>query len=352
MRLDQIVSLDALEAEIKAGYINRRFHPEFPTLATIGYSDKCQFDNRWNETTVACRGIIYDTETLEVSARPFHKFFNYGQGDAQYDLGAPILGAFNKFDGSLGIGYTRPDGIIAIATRGSFESEQAKHATAHGSLADMAFTDGITPLFEIVYPDNRIVLDYGQRDELVYLGSIVNETGGYIQPGDWESAARTLRETLAEPPRKNAEGFVVWLDSQRAVKIKQEDYVALHRIISSLSRKEVWRQLRAGTFLEFATGLPDEFHEWAKATAAVIVGKSDDLHFRAWDLKTTVLRVAGTERKAQALWLKANGDPKLIGFVFNLLDGRDIIDSVWRAVEPHGASEVPTSELIAAGSNA
>ena len=36
MRLDQIVSLDKLEAEVAGGYINRRVHPEFPTLATIG----------------------------------------------------------------------------------------------------------------------------------------------------------------------------------------------------------------------------------------------------------------------------------------------------------------------------
>ena len=44
MQLDQIINLDELEREIKTGYINRRFHPEFPNLATIGYSDRCQFE--------------------------------------------------------------------------------------------------------------------------------------------------------------------------------------------------------------------------------------------------------------------------------------------------------------------
>lgn len=347
MKLDGIVSLDKLEAEIKAGYINRRFHPEFPTLATVGYSDKCQFDNRWNETTMACRGIIYDTETLEVIARPFHKFFNHGQGDAQYDLDAPIMGAFNKFDGSLGIRYTRPDGRTAIATRGSFDSEQARHATAlvwEWGWQAQVMTDH-TFLYEIIYPGNRIVLDYGDSDMLAPLGAVSIETGAF-EPSDHPSHGGTLREVLAIPPRKNAEGFVVWIDDQTAVKIKQADYIALHRIISSLSMKEVWRQLRAGTFAEFAAALPDEFHDWAKATAAALRERFNALSDNAWVTHVAVLNEAGAERKAQALWLKANADRNVIGYVFTMLDGREITDSVWRAVEPSGVTEVPTSELI------
>jgi RNA ligase len=349
MLLNDIIDLGNLEAEIAAGYISRRIHPEFPTLAIIGYSDTCQYDNRWNETTMACRGIIYDTVTLVVLARPFPKFFNHGQGDAVYDLDAPILGAFNKFDGSLGIGYIRPDGIPAIATRGSFVSEQAAHANQHPALEGMVFTSDVTPLFEIVYPENRIVLDYGTADELYPLGHISISTGSYTPAAGLTSEATTLREALETEPRTNAEGFVVWFDDRTAVKIKQADYVELHRIVSSLSAKEIWRQLQAGTFTTFATALPDEFHGWAKTTADTITIAFNAVATAANHTHQTVLAAClDGERKSQALWLKANADPALIGFAFQLLDGKDITASVWRTVEPHGATQTPTPQLTGA----
>jgi RNA ligase len=349
--LDQIVDLADLEREIAAGYINRRIHPEFPTLATAGYSDKCQFDNHWTAATRACRGIIYDTETLEVIARPFAKFFNYGQGDDEYDLDAPILGAWDKFDGSLGIRYTRPDGRTAIATRGSFDSEQARHATALAwEQGWPALPVGMTPLYEIIYPENRIVLDYGDRDELVFLGAVDIETGAYLPGIDGPAPAVSLRGVLSLPPRKNAEGWVIWLNPWTAVKLKQDDYVALHRIVTSLSVKEVWRQLRAGTFREFAEGLPDEFHGWAKATRDDLAREFVKLSDAAYAMLDRVKQYAADDRKSQALWLNANAGKDVKGLVFSLLDGKDISESVWKAVEPSGAvREIPTSELLSAG---
>lgn len=347
MKLDQIVDMHELEAEIAAGYINRRTHPEFPTLTTIGYTDRCQFDNHWTPTTRASRGIIYDADTLEVIARPFAKFFNYGQGEEQYDLDAPILGAFDKYDGSLGIRYMRPDGRMAIATRGSFDSEQARHATALAWRMGWTGPEGDeTWLYEIIYPANRIVLDYGDRDELVYLGAVNIETGHFRAPEDAESAGLTLGAVLSLPPRKNAEGYVIWLDPLRAVKLKQQDYLELHRIVTSLSVKEVWRQLRAGTFDEFAAALPDEFHDWARNTSAALIETYEQVSHEAHLMHERLIEKNLPDRKAQALWLKEHGGSSM-GYVFSLLDGKDIADSIWRSVEPSGAvAEIPTAELL------
>lgn len=104
----------------------------------------------------------------------------------------------------------------------------------------MRWPDGFTPLVEIIYPDNRIVCDYGDRDELVLLGGVWIESGEYVGPDeaadlcDWEGrTARTftyvtLADALAAPPRKGAEGLCVrYLHEPRIVSIKQDDYVAL-----------------------------------------------------------------------------------------------------------------------------
>lgn len=340
MKVTDIIDLDDVNREIKAGYVSRRFHPDFPQLAILNYTDRAQFDQHWTATTTATRGIIYNTETLDLIARPFGKMFNWGdeKHTADVDPDAPIVGAFNKWDGSLGIVYVKPDGEAAVATRGSFVSEQAIHAT--GKLlsmdtlywyVDMA-SSGATPLVEIIYPENRIVLDYDGFDGLVDLGTVDMETGEF-DPSELPEGG-TLAEVLARPPRKNAEGWIVWLDERRAIKIKQDDYLALHRIVSSLTAKEVWRQLRAGTFDEFVVALPDEFHEWAAKEAAVLRAAFQDRHdlATAWHQNVTVREFP--DRKSQALYLQAEAPAYVRGFVFGLLDGRDISDGVWRDVEP------------------
>lgn len=337
--IGDVLDISELEREIAEGFINRKFHPEFPTLALIGYSEKTQFANHWTPTTRAARGIIYDTVTGEVVARPFQKFFNFGQEtDVTYDLDAPILGAFDKVDGSLGIAYTRPDGLLQIATRGSFESDQAIHATSMLSSIDPAlFVPGLTPLFEIVFPANRIVLDYGTRDELVFLGHVDIETGAYVPPAAQHSYASTLREVLSTPPRENAEGFVAWVDPWTAVKFKQDDYLALHRAIFSLSAKEVWRQLSAGTFEDFVCALPDEFHIWARDVASDLTRAFTEADSSARAALAGLNALGLETRKEQAQWVTTNVERALIGRVFSLLDGRDIAESIWRDLEPVGA---------------
>lgn len=352
MLIDDIIDMDAVAAEIAAGYVTERSHPEFPELRILNYTDRCQFDRHWTDITRRTRGLIYNADTRQVVARAFPKIHNHSEPDVgELDLDAPIMGAFDKLDGSLGITYMRPDGRPAIATRGSFASEQAIHATqwllesVWAGLVPFGHVNGeYTWLWEIIYPANRIVLDYGDRDELVYLGAIDNATGAYSPPSiedDDEGLvfagampAETLREALAIPPRTNAEGMVVWLDQHRAVKIKQDDYVELHRIVSNLSVKEVWRQLRANTFYDFVVALPDEFHAWAQDTAEPLQTEHAEI-VRLATASLEHLRSEGfATRKEQALWVVAHVGDSIRGLVFSLLDGKSIDDAVWRMVEP------------------
>ena len=200
---------------------------QYPQLKTVNYTELAQFSHQWNAVTRTCRGLIYDSETLDVLARPFPKIHNWNEPEApKIDGDDQLYSWSNKEDGSLGIAYRRPDGVLAIATRGSFASEQAEHATA--LLADDAkmaskiartIDAGFTPLYEIVFPGNRIVLDYGDRDELIYLGSVSIETGQYYEPGWRESGlrnVRTFRDLMNDLSRENAEGWVAWINPTTA----------------------------------------------------------------------------------------------------------------------------------------
>lgn len=116
-----------LQWYIDTGLVTRRYHPELP-FAILNYTDACQFDRAWDLVTRNCRGLIYRFTDDEILARPFEKFFNDGEpGGAE--VAEDALGEVtDKLDGSLGIIYPTPDGP-AVATRGSFASEQALHAT-------------------------------------------------------------------------------------------------------------------------------------------------------------------------------------------------------------------------------
>lgn len=106
--------------------------------------------------TKACRGLIVDAENWIVQ-RPFEKFFSIEQLEP-FDV-------YDKLDGSLGILYWVGD-EPAIATRGSFISDQAKRGTEFlRARKDLNLDRRYTYLFEIIYPENRVVVNYGDQSK-------------------------------------------------------------------------------------------------------------------------------------------------------------------------------------------
>ncbi|MCW6008711.1 2'-5' RNA ligase [Micromonospora sp. CPCC 205371] len=337
---------DPVEAAIEAGHVRRQFHPAEP-LAILNYTEACAYEGAWTPVTLACRGLIYRTDTGEVVARPFAKFFNYGQtGAPDLDLHAPAL-VTDKADGSLGILYPLPSGGWAVATRGSFTSEQALHAT---ELFNRVYADRFTPrpeqtvLFEIVFPENRIVLDYAGLDDLILLGAVETATGAVLDPSwvsDWPGpvtttfAAGTLAEALAMKPRANAEGVVVrLLDSGAMVKLKQADYVALHKIVTGLTARVVWQHLIEGKPLdELVAPLPDEFHPWCREVAADIQAVVDQ---QTAEIEKAYAEIVaslpeGFTRKDFAAVAVSHPEKWAM---FLLLDGRDIRPELWKRAKP------------------
>lgn len=360
-KLYDILDWAALQGHIQRKEITERFHPEFPNLVIYNYADVVAFSGNWTHETMATRGLIVDLETMDVLARPFKKFFNYGQVEAgKVDLDAPLFSVDNKFDGSLGILYRQPDGLLAVATRGSFESDQAKHAT---ELVRNTWDSSVwenwpvtfdehTLLFEIVYPENRIVVDYGTTDKLMYLGAVNNESGAFVPiytaP---EAGFETLRSVLAQPDRSNAEGYVVWTNPFRAVKLKYAAYVELHRIVTGLNRKSIWRALSEGydVYLKLLEQLPDELYVWAGNVGtelqnqyAEIMRDADMWYGRAIDDMEFQHSESDGEwyqdfdRKMFAEFVAKHVPSEYRGHVFAILDGKDIQSKIFKQIEPVG----------------
>jgi RNA ligase len=65
----------------------------------------------------------------------------------------------------------------------------------------------------------------------------------------------------------NSEGFVIRFKSGFRMKIKGEEYVRLHRLLTNFSNVDIWELLKDGKDLdEFLDRVPDEFDKWVKET--------------------------------------------------------------------------------------
>lgn len=353
VHIDKIVNPEALAYHIERGYVTVRTHPEYG-YRIYNYTDKCQYENVWNKTTMTCRGLITD-HGGNVIARGMRKFFNYGQEWApEFSVDDNVL-VLDKVDGSLGIVYPTPDGGWEVATRGSFTSDQAIHATAaltdaQKSVAEDAYKVGETVLCEIVYPENRIVLDYGDTDELVMLGIVQRETGGFSTGVTewalrWGRCAQSLGlmsfgQALGLEPRPNAEGVVLIRPHDRAMlKIKQDDYLRLHRAVFGLTARSLWEDVKNDADLdEFFESLPDELQAWAQKTLDDLFEQAEIIMSgvtqRFESLVNTLDYLHGVDswtRGDFAYLAKQDETPNLM---FLLYDGKDLFNSVWGMLRP------------------
>lgn len=365
MHLYDVIDQTELTEALAAGHVREQTHPSEP-LSILNYTERCVIvPGAWNPTTLACRGLIYRSDTGEVVARGFAKFFNHGQD------GAPVLGmdasvlVTDKKDGSLGIIYPVPSGGYAVATRGSFASEQALHATRvlADRYGDYKPADEVTTLVEIVYPANRIVLDYGGYDDLILLGGQPLDGGRPVPPASMQATCGwtgpvtetlmvgTFAEVLAMPDRVNAEGFVVYdLTTGALVKLKQADYVELHRIVTNLTARKVHDHLLTGKPLDdFIAPLPDEFHAWTRQVAdgikATVRGQREDLVCTYEDVVGEVItanpwwrdRSQRTTRDGRKAYAAVATSPKYREHswaLFALLDDRDIGPELLKRARP------------------
>jgi len=328
-----MLNINLLQEMLAQGYVIRQKHPT-EKLWIYNYSTATQYERVWNEITMQCRGLILD-ENYQIIARPFEKFFNLGEMENQLIPDEPF-DVYEKMDGSLGILYWY-QGKAFIATRGSFQSEQSVVGNAilqkkYGHLIAQLEQDK-TYLFEIIYPSNRIVLNYGNLEDLILLAVIDNATGKDCPlPDIGFSLVKKYNhlqdlQQLEKLEEENKEGFVVRFKSGLRYKIKFAEYVRLHRIITKVSSISIWEYLRTGqTLAEILEHVPDEFYDWIKQEQANLQAQFQGIEAQCQaDYKELATR------KETAMYFMTCSYPPVL---FKMLDKQNYAPEIWKRLKP------------------
>ena len=244
---------------------------KYDTLALFMYGHKAYFPD---PVVQEARGIIIDTETLEVVCWPFNKFFNIEESSAAV-IDWDSAKVYNKYDGSLiKLWYYKKEHRWIWSSNGMIFAEDCKTGTSNGiikmlnEVIEMALTDNDivydaldkenTYMFELLSPYNRIIIDYGDKPLLKLIGVKNNLTGEetimdvpgvkepYTFPSDFKIAFSKGIDAVIDNVKMlnfdddgkitdvKYEGYIVCDKFFNRVKIKSPVYIMFHQLESSI----------------------------------------------------------------------------------------------------------------------
>jgi len=282
-----------IEERVKAGYVQKIQNGD---LTLYHYTNKCKYEKAWDNFTLSCRGLVVDSK--KIVALPFPKFFNYGEM-SKY-IPKCNYKVYEKYDGSLIVMYYY-NGEWRAHTKNAFDNEQSRYFRERIKKVDLhTFNKDRTYLFEVIYPENRIVIKYDFAG-FVFLSSYdLNDGTEYIMRGpktyniDFEQAKENLKIL------KNKEGYVVRFENGYRVKLKCDEYCRLHAIITNPTPLGVWRVLRDNVEVDLSAISEEYLNDYKKIKDIL----EEKFSIVILDILNTFNKTAGLTNKELGLELK------------------------------------------------
>ena len=281
-------TLDKLSPEQLINYFGLVFYGvtfwESDDLMLLKYN-KCIYNTGWFNFALQSRGVVLDKNTLEIVGYPFDKFFNinerpeYREDEVLRHLkNATKVSLTDKKDGTL-ISVFNHNNKTYITTNGSLDNEYINWAWKLFNEKYKDFIENVpdnyTFIFEMIIPESKVVIDYGNMRKLFLIG--IREMKNYrflsyekmtdfaknnnldITEEDDFSDIKTLIKKSNSLREANKEGWVLRITEPNEdyfVKIKLAEYFELHRMVSRISFKRVYNLYVTGnleSYMEIAT---------------------------------------------------------------------------------------------------
>lgn len=228
-----------------------------------------------------CRGIILYRDDFSIACYPFDKFGNYNESYAD-DIDWTTARVQEKLDGSLiKVWFNKLTNKWVVSTNGCIYAEKAPQPNTENYLnlfnqskSKVDFeklNQDLTYMFELVSPDNKLVLDYAYTD-LWHIGTRNNITCeevnidiGIQKPVEYDVS--TLEDTITFvnkicTPQERHEGCVVVDKNWRRVKVKNAFYIQMHYMKTKVEGniKTVLEFMDSGDVDEFIAYAPEIAH--------------------------------------------------------------------------------------------
>jgi len=319
----------------KAKLVFIRRHPSLP-FSILMYTPKAKALSKWTKEVIISRGLVVD-DSGNIIARPLPKFFN--DFEITGNLPSGSIEVFEKMDGSLIVMFFFR-GEPHFCTKGNFSSPQAAKADEifkskyRGAMIDEEYTY----CFEVIYPDNKIVVDYESVEDIFLIAKIHTKTGK--EESIQDLGFKTVRQFAAikgvdemqglkDMDTKNEEGFVLKFENNLRVKLKFESYFKLHRQMQVYSDHQIWTFLQKGEEIpckhlseeesERVATVKNNFHRKFESMKKQFAKEYEDIKHNSKNERDIITQI------------KSCSHPSLL---FCFMRGKSCDPLVWRNLEP------------------
>lgn len=247
-----------------------------------------RFDNFYRE----CRSIVINVVSDEIAILPFNKFFNINELDEtnidvvkERMLNAKSIEITDKLDGSMQCARFYNNKIIMSGSKSLSVNDSWRLADGYKMLTTnenyvqmLTENPDLTFIFEYLsYEDSHVVI-YSEDDYGLHLigvrNTITGELYSYNVMLDYakkynvktttlfvDKTLDEIMDSLDDYKSNEKEGFVLNIDNFM-VKIKYNDYVAMHKILSQISSINlIIKAIGDGIFDDFISKIPTSYRQ-------------------------------------------------------------------------------------------
>lgn len=324
-------------------------------LNTLSVAYNISDRNTFNDAFAReARGITFDKKTGNIIGRPLHKFFNLGEREENLKQNVDfndVFAIWDKIDGTM-ISLHRIEGKVAVKTKKSFLSNEAKRATQFLMKPENQnilkfcneLIDEFTPVFEFTDPENTIVISHKKMD-VVLLHVRHIKTGAYIPFDDPDLTALVDKYQIKRLPplslknKENGEldidavlqdlktvtgieGYIMQFSDGKMIKIKSDWYNAQHRAEAGLRERDIAKMFLDETLDDVIGSLKTDGYDVSKVEEirTKILNTFNEMEKYVYDKANELKHL---DMKSAALIVREEKNP-LGGYVLNTLRGLDL----------------------------
>ena len=297
-----------------------------------------------------CRSLVINIIKEELVLTPFKKFRNLNECEEnsienikkKIEI-AKSIEITDKLDGSMQSARWYDNKVIMSGSQALNKSESWRLADGYNMLTTnknyvtmLKDYSDYTFIFEYISLKDAHVVLYDKSQEGLYLIGVREvETGNQLSYKDVLGLAKkydvkctklydkTLDEVMSELTVYKAyekEGFVMNIDGHM-VKIKCDDYVNIHRILSNISSINlIIQKISEDQFDDLISKVPESYRDRVMNVANIIFNYINETDRIVKELYETADKA---DKKTFMIWVDNNVDNKFRGYLKNIYVGRE-----------------------------